>query len=62
MRSDGRTTMTKARQWWVVVCYKHEPGAGFGKQSFTAASAVISLAKYQSAHPFYHQMPALFFI
>jgi hypothetical protein len=31
--------MTQARQWWVLVCYKEEPGAGFGKQYVTATNA-----------------------
>jgi hypothetical protein len=31
--------MTQARQWWVLVRYKDEPGAGFGKQYVTATNA-----------------------
>jgi hypothetical protein len=30
--------MTQARQWWVLVRYKDEPGAGFGKQYVTATN------------------------
>ena len=39
--------MTQARQWWVLVRYKDEPGAGFGKQCVTAANAyeAIQMAK-----------------
>lgn len=31
--------MTQARQWWVLVRYKDELGAGFGKQYVTATKA-----------------------
>jgi hypothetical protein len=31
--------MTLARQWWVLVRYKDEPGAGFGKQYVTETNA-----------------------
>ena len=39
--------MTQARQWWVLVRYKDEPGAGFGKQYVTATNAyeAIQMAK-----------------
>ena len=39
--------MTQARQWWVLVRYKDEPGAGFGKQYITATNAyeAIQMAK-----------------
>lgn len=39
--------MTQARQWWVLVRYKDEPGAGFGKQYVTATNAceAIHMAK-----------------
>lgn len=31
--------MTQTRQFWVLVRYKDEPGAGFGKQYVTAPNA-----------------------
>jgi len=39
--------MTQARQWWVLVRYKDEPGSGFGKQYVTATNAyeAIQMAK-----------------
>jgi hypothetical protein len=39
--------MTQTRQWWVLVRYKDEPGAGFGKQYVTATNAyeAIQMAK-----------------
>lgn len=39
--------MVQARQWWVLVRYKDEPGAGFGKQYVTATNAyeAIQMAK-----------------
>jgi hypothetical protein len=39
--------MTQARQWWVLVCYKEEPGAGFGRQYVTATNAyeAVQMAK-----------------
>jgi hypothetical protein len=39
--------MTQARQWWVLVRYKDEAGAGFGKQYVTATNAceAIQMAK-----------------
>ena len=35
------------RQWWVLVRYKDEPGAGFGKQYVKATNAyeAIQMAK-----------------
>ena len=30
--------MARARQWWVLVRYKDEAGAGFGKQYVTATN------------------------
>ena len=39
--------MTQARQLWVLVRYKDEAGAGFGKQYVTASNAyeAIRMAK-----------------
>ena len=39
--------MSQAKQWWVLVRYKDEPGAGFGKQYVTATNAyeAIQMAK-----------------
>lgn len=39
--------MTQARRWWVLVRYKDESGAGFGKQYVTATNAyeAIQMAK-----------------
>lgn len=39
--------MTLVRQWWVLVRYKDEPGAGFGRQYVTATNAyeAIQMAK-----------------
>ncbi len=39
--------MTQARQWWVLVRYKDEPAAGFGKQYVTATTAyeAVQIAK-----------------
>jgi hypothetical protein len=39
--------MAQARQWWVLVRYKDEPGAGFCKQYVTATNAyeAIQMAK-----------------
>lgn len=39
--------MTRARQWWVFVRYKDEPGSGFCKQYVTATNAyeAIQMAK-----------------
>ena len=39
--------MTQARQWWVLVRYKDEAGAGFGRQYVTATNAyeAIQMAK-----------------
>lgn len=39
--------MTQLRQWWVLVRYKDEPEAGFGKQYVTATNAyeAIQMAK-----------------
>lgn len=39
--------MTQARQWWVLVRYKDEPGSGFGRQYVTATNAyeAIQMAK-----------------
>ena len=39
--------MSQARQWWVLVRYTDEPGAGFGKQYVTATNAyeAIQMAK-----------------
>jgi hypothetical protein len=39
--------MTQIRQYWVLVRYKDEPGAGFGKQYVTASNAyeAIQMAK-----------------
>lgn len=39
--------MTQARQWWVLVRYKDEPGAGFGKQYVKTSNAheAIQMAK-----------------
>jgi hypothetical protein len=39
--------MTETRQFWVLVRYKDEPGAGFGKQYVTASNAyeAIQMAK-----------------
>jgi hypothetical protein len=39
--------MTQARQWWVLVRYKDEPGAGFGRQYVTTTNAyeAIQMAK-----------------
>lgn len=39
--------MTQAKQWWVLVRYKDEPGAGFGKQYINANNAyeAIQMAK-----------------
>jgi hypothetical protein len=31
--------MTQAGQWWALVRYKDEPGAGVGKQYVTATNA-----------------------
>lgn len=31
--------MTQARQWWVLIRYKDESGAGFGKPCVTATNA-----------------------
>lgn len=44
--ANGGRTM-QARQWWVLVRYKDEPGAGFGKQYVTATNAyeAIQMAK-----------------
>ena len=45
--TDGGKVMTQARQWWVLVRYKDEPGSGFGKQYVTATNAyeAIQMAK-----------------
>ena len=39
--------MTQTKQWWVLVRYKDEPSAGFGKQYVTAMNAyeAIQMAK-----------------
>ncbi|MEY5006789.1 MAG: hypothetical protein RL764_105 [Pseudomonadota bacterium] len=39
--------MTQTRQWWVLVHYRYEPGAGFGKQYVAATNAyeAIQMAK-----------------
>ena len=39
--------MTQARQWWVLVRYKDEAGAGFGRLYVTATNAyeAIQMAK-----------------
>jgi hypothetical protein len=39
--------MTQARQWWVLVRYKDEARAGFGKQYVSATNAyeAIQMAK-----------------
>jgi hypothetical protein len=39
--------MTQARQWWVLVRYKDEAGAGFGMQYVTATNAyeAVQMAK-----------------
>ncbi len=39
--------MTQAGQWWALVRYKDEPGAGFGKQYVTTTNAyeAIQMAK-----------------
>ena len=36
---DDFLTFLKGRSWWVLVRYKDEPGAGFGKQYVTATNA-----------------------
>jgi hypothetical protein len=42
-----RAAITQARQWWVLVRYKDEAGAGFGRQYVTAGNAneAIQMAK-----------------
>ena len=39
--------MTQAKHWWVLVRYKNEAGAGFGRQYVTATNAyeAIQMAK-----------------
>lgn len=39
--------MSQSRQYWVLVKYKDEPGAGFGKQYVTATNPyeAIQMAK-----------------